>query len=66
MKSANEGHATKNLGKYKIKFMIVYFNSIKNLCKHINNNLFNIADKENKNFDNNLNDVYQNMRILNI
>lgn len=65
MKSANEGHATKNLGKYKIKFMIVYFNSIKNLCKHINNNLFNIADKENKNFDNNLNDVYQNMRILN-
>lgn len=54
-----------NLEKYKLKFMIVYFYSIKNLCKYINNNLFNTTDKENKDIDNYLYDAYQNLRILN-
>ena len=55
----------KNIEKYKIKFMIIYFYSIKNLCKYINNNLFNTSDKENKDIDNYLYDVYQDLRILN-
>ena len=49
----------------RIKLMIVYFNSIKNLCKYINKNFFDIDEKENKIIDTFLNQVYQTFRILN-
>ena len=48
--------------------MIVYFNSIKNLCKYINKNFFDFdvkENKENKIIDTFLNQVYQTFRILN-
>lgn len=49
----------------RIKLMMVYFNSIKNLCKYINKNVFDIDEKENKIIDTFLNQVYQTFRILN-
>ena len=49
----------------RIKLMIVYFNSIKNLCKYINKNFFDIDEKKNKIIDAFLNQVYQTFRILN-
>ena len=52
----------------RIKLMIVYFNSIKNLCKYINKNFFDFdvkENKENKIIDTFLNQVYQTFRILN-
>ena len=49
----------------RIKLMIVYFNSIKNLCKYINKNFFDIDEKDNKIIDTFLNQVYQTFRILN-
>ena len=63
--SGDRAEFIKNIEKYKLKFMIVYFYSIKNLCKYINNNLFNTADKENKDIENYLYDAYQDLRILN-
>ena len=45
--------------------MIVYFNSIKNLCKYINKNFFDVDEKKNKIIDAFLNQVYQTFRILN-
>ena len=54
-----------NLEKCRIKLMIVYFNSIKNLCKYINKIFFNIDEKENMIVDTFLNQVYQTFRILN-
>ena len=36
-----------NLEKFRIKLMIVHFYSIKNMCKYINKNFFDLAEKEN-------------------
>ena len=66
--SAFQGHGNlinDKLEKCRIKFMLVYFNSIKNLCKYINKNFFDIEDKENTMVDAFLNQVYQTFRILN-
>ncbi len=53
--------------KYKIKLMFVYFNSIKNLCKYINKNLFNIPlnENDNKRPDEFIYQLYQDLQILN-
>ena len=55
----------KNLNCYKIKLMLVYFYSIKNLCKYINNNFFNMPADDNKVLDEFLHQVYQDLQILN-
>jgi hypothetical protein len=49
---------------YKIKLMIVYFYSIKNLCKYINKNFFNNNLIEHDAIDGYLNQIYQNLQIL--
>ena len=49
---------------YKIKLMLVYFYSIKNLCKHINNNFFNTSFKEQKAIDEFIYQIYQSLQIL--
>ena len=54
-----------NFEKCKIKLMFVHFNSIKNLCKYINQNFFDFGEKENKMVDTFLFQVYQTFRILN-
>ena len=55
----------KNLNIYKIKLMIVYFYSIKNLCKYINNNFFNTSLPEQKTIDDFIYQIYQSLQILN-
>jgi hypothetical protein len=55
----------KNINNYKIKLMLVYFYSIKNLCKYINNNFFNMPANENKIIDEFLHQIYQDLQILN-
>ena len=55
-----------NLEKFRIKLMIVHFYSIKNLCKYINKNFFDLAEKENMIVDTFINQVYQTFRILNM
>jgi hypothetical protein len=54
-----------DIDNYKHKLMFVYFYSIKNLCKYINKNLFNISFKENKIIDEYLYQIYQDLQILN-
>jgi hypothetical protein len=54
-----------NIFNYKIKLMSVYFYSIKNLCKYINKNLFNMTLKESKIIDDFLYQIYQDLQILN-
>ena len=56
-----------NLDNYKNKLMLVYFYSIKNLCKYINKNLFNISLKGKGNIviDEYLYQIYQDLQILN-
>ena len=54
-----------NLEKYKTKLMLVYFNSIKNLCKYINKHFFDFEGNENMMVDAFLSQVYQTFRILN-
>ena len=54
-----------NLEKYKTKLMLVYFNSIKNLCKYINKHFFDFEGNENMMVDTFLSQVYQTFRILN-
>lgn len=49
---------------YKIKLMLVYFYSIKNLCKYINNNLFNTSLIEQKAIDEYICQIYQSLQIL--
>ena len=44
--------------------MYVYFSSIQNLCKYINNNLFIIKVNESKNIDEFLYQIYQDLQIL--
>jgi hypothetical protein len=55
-----------NLEKFRIKLMIVHFHSIKNMCKYINKNFFDLAEKENILVDAFINQVYQTFRILNM
>ena len=50
---------------YKIKLMLVYFYSIKNLCKYINKNFFNLSINDTKIIDDFLYQVYQDLQILN-
>jgi len=54
-----------NMINYRTKLMLVYFYSIKNLCKYINNNLFNLPLKDNKIMEGLLYQVYQDLQILN-
>ena len=54
----------KNLNCYKIKLMLVYFYSIKNLCKYINNNFFNSSLIEQKAIDEFICQIYQSLQIL--
>ena len=54
-----------DFNKIKIKLMLVYFCSIKNLCKYINKNLFNIQANESKIIDQCLYQIYQDLQILN-
>ena len=49
---------------YKIKLMVVYFYSIKNLCKYINNNLFNTSLIDQKTIDEYICQIYQSLQIL--
>ena len=56
----------KNINNYKIKLMLVYFYSIKNLCKYINKNFFDFAEKENIIVDTFVGQIYQTFRILNM
>ena len=55
-----------NLEKFRIKLMIVHFYSIKNMCKYINKNFVDLAEKENILVDAFINQVYQTFRILNM
>ena len=54
----------KNINCYKIKLMLVYFYSIKNLCKYINNNFFNTSLSEQKTIDEFIYQIYQSLQIL--
>ena len=54
-----------NINNYKKKLMLVYFYSIKNLCKYINNNFFIMPANDNKIIDEFLHQVYQDLQILN-
>ena len=45
-KNSKINYIKSNLEKFRLKLMIVYFHSIKNLCKYINKNFFDIAGKE--------------------
>ena len=55
----------KNLNYFKIKLMLVYFCSIKNLCKYINNNFFNTSSfTEQKTIDEFIYQIYQSLQIL--
>ena len=48
---------------YKIKLMLVYLYSIKNLCKYINQNFFN-ANNKNYTLDGYYYQIYQSLQIL--
>ena len=54
----------KNLNCYKLKLMLVYFYSIKNLCKYINKNFFNTSLNEQKTIDDFIYQIYQSLQIL--
>lgn len=55
-----------NIDNYKIKLMSVYFYSIKNLCKFINKNLFNLSINESIIKDDEfIYQIYQDLQILN-
>ena len=58
--------SNENAEKFRLKLMIVYFYSIKNLCKHINKNFFDFAEKENIIVDTFVGQIYQTFRILNM
>ena len=52
------------INRYNIKLMFVYFSSIKNLCKYINNNFFKTSLKEQQEIDDLVNQIYQSLQIL--
>ena len=54
----------KKINNYKIKLMLVYFCSIKNLCKYINTNFFNNSLTEQKAIDDLILQIYQSLHIL--
>ena len=54
----------KKINNYKIKLMLVYFCSIKNLCKYINTNFFNNSLTEQKAVDDLIIQIYQSLHIL--
>ena len=54
----------KKINNYKIKLMLVYFCSIKNLCKYINTNFFNTSLTEQKAVDDLIIQIYQSLHIL--
>ena len=54
----------KTIDNYKIKLMFVYFSSIKNLCKYINQNLFSTTLTEQNEIDEFINQIYQSLQIL--
>ena len=54
----------KKINNYKIKLMLVYFCSIKNLCKYINTNFFNTSLTEQKAIDDLILQIYQSLHIL--
>ena len=62
--AGDENNDEKNLNCYKIKLMLVYFYSIKNLCKYINNNFFNSSFSEQKAIDEFIYQFYQSLQIL--
>ena len=62
----NNSENIKNFDNYNIKLMFVYFYSIQNLCKYINNNFFNIQISDSKIImDEFIHQVYQDLQILN-
>ena len=62
----NENHSDNvDFDNYKNKLMLVYFYSIKNLCKYINKNFFNLSIYDSKIIDDFLYQVYQDLQILN-
>jgi len=65
-KNSKINYIKSNLEKFRLKLMIVYFHSIKNLCKYINKNFFDIAGKENIIVDAFIYKIYQTFRILNM
>ena len=67
IESENNEKKLNNLdfNKIKVKLMFVYFYSIKNLCKYINKNLFNIQANEIKISDQGIYQIYQDLQILN-
>ena len=65
-KNSKINYIKSNLEKFRLKLMIVYFHSIKNLCKYINKNFFDIAGKENIIVDAFIYQIYQTFRILNM
>ena len=54
----------KTVDNYKMKLMFVYFSSIRNLCKYINQNLFSTTLKEQNAIDEFINQIYQSLQIL--
>ena len=54
----------KFINNYKIKLKLVYFSSIKNLCKYINRNLFNTSLTEQKEIDEFIHQIYQSLQVL--
>lgn len=54
----------KQINNIKIKLKYVYFDSIKNLCKYINNNFFNTSLNEQKVIDDLIYQIYQSLQIL--
>ena len=49
---------------YKNKLMLVYFSSIKNLCKYINKNFFNPSLTDKNSIDDFTNQIYKSLQIL--
>ena len=60
----SENNNNNEMNCYKIKLMLVYFYSIKNLCKYINNNLFNTSLIDQKTIDEYICQIYQSLQIL--
>ena len=54
----------KQINNIKTKLKYVYFESIKNLCKYINNNFFNTSLNEQKVIDDLIYQIYQSLQIL--
>jgi len=60
----NTNTDNKFVNNYKNKLKLVYFSSIRNLCKYINRNLFNNSLTEKKEIDEFIHQIYQSLQIL--